>query len=154
MHRAEGETGEAFVPILHCVTLDDNGMVYVCDRRGHRIQVFDKMGNFQKSIPVAFEPMSQLPPGPGHESGILGSAVSVGFSRDAAQKYLYVANQDNEKVDIFDRASGQLLSSFGRVGRYPGQFTYIHFLAVDSKGDIYVSEVGTGKRIQKFKLVR
>jgi hypothetical protein len=24
---------------------------------------------------------------------------------------------------------------------------------VDSKGDIYVTEVGTGKRIQKFKMV-
>ena len=153
LHRAEAETGDAFVPVLHCVTLDNNGLVYVCDRRAHRIQVFDKMGNFQKNIPVAFEPMSKLPPGPEHESGILGSAVWVGFSRDPGQKYMYVANQDNEKIDILDRASGQLLSSFGRVGRYPGEFTYIHFLAVDSKGNLYVTEVGTGKRIQKFKLV-
>jgi DNA-binding beta-propeller fold protein YncE len=153
LHRTEAETGAAFLPILHCVTMDNNGLIYVCDRRGHRVQVFDKMGNFQKNIPVAFEPMSKLPPGPEHESGILGSAVAIGFSRDAAQKYMYVANQDNEKVDILDRASGQFLSSFGRVGRYPGEFTYIHFLAVDSKGNIYVAEVGTGKRVQKFKLV-
>jgi DNA-binding beta-propeller fold protein YncE len=64
---------------------------------------------------------------------------------------MYVVNQDNEKVDILDRTSGQLLASFGRVGRQPGEFTYAHFLAVDSKGNLYVSEVGTGKRIQKFK---
>jgi DNA-binding beta-propeller fold protein YncE len=66
---------------------------------------------------------------------------------------MYVVNQDNEKIDILDRASGKMLASFGRVGRQPGEFTYIHFLAVDSKGNIYVAEVGTGKRIQKFKLV-
>ena len=115
-------------------------------------RVFDKMGNFQKNIPISFEAVSPLPPGPEHESGILGSAVAVGFSRDAGQKYMYVANQDNERVEILDRASGKIVSSFGRVGRYPGEFTYIHFLAVDSKGNIYVSEVGTGKRVQKLIL--
>jgi DNA-binding beta-propeller fold protein YncE len=153
LHRAEGETGDAFVPVLHCVALDGAGSVYVCDRRGHRIQVFDKMGNFKKSIAVEFERRSPLSPGPEHESGALGSAVWVGFSRDAGQKYMYVVNQDNEQIDILDRASGKLLSSFGRVGRQPGELTYAHFLAVDSKGDIYVTEVGTGKRIQKFKMV-
>ena len=66
---------------------------------------------------------------------------------------MYVVNQDNEKIDILDHASGKFLSSFGRVGRQPGEFTYAHFLAVDSKGNIYVTEVGTGKRIQKFKMV-
>jgi DNA-binding beta-propeller fold protein YncE len=136
------------------VAMDTDGMVYVCDRRGHRIQVFDKMGEFRKNIPVEFTAMSPLPSGPDHIPGALGSAVSVGFSRDAGQKYMYVVNQDNEKVDILDRASGKLLTSFGRVGRQPGEFTYSHFLAVDSKGNIYVSEVGTGKRIQKFKLVK
>jgi DNA-binding beta-propeller fold protein YncE len=152
LHR-EVSDGDAFVPVLHCVAHDNNGLVYVCDRRGHRIQVFDKMGNFQKNIPVEYESMSKLPAGPEHVPGALGSAVWIGFSRDPAQKYMYVANQDNEKIDILDRASGQILTSFGRVGRQPGQFTYIHFLAVDSKGNIYVAEVGTGKRIQKFKLI-
>jgi len=153
LNRTETETGNAFIPILHCVTMDNNGLVYVCDRRGHRVQVFDKMGNFQKNIPVAFTLVSKLPPGPEHEAGILGSAVWVGFSRDPGQKYMYVVNQDDERVDILDHATGKFLSSFARVGRQPGQLTYAHFLAVDSKGNIYVSEVGTGKRVQKFKLV-
>jgi DNA-binding beta-propeller fold protein YncE len=154
LNRTASETGNSFVPILHCVTMDNAGLVYVCDRRGHRVQVFDKTGEFQKNIPVAFTATSSLPPGPGHESGILGSTVSVGFSRDAGQKYMYVVNQDNEKIDILDHATGKLLSSFARVGRQPGQLTYAHFLAVDSKGNIYVSEVGTGKRVQKFNMAK
>ncbi len=153
LHRTEAETGDAFVPVLHCVAMDNDGLVYVCDRRAHRIQVFDKMGNFQKNIPVEFEQTSKLPAGPEHVPGALGSAVWVGFSRDPAQKYIYVVNQDNEKIDILDRASGKVLSSFGRVGHQAGEFTYAHFLAVDSKGNIYVAEVGTGKRIQKFRMM-
>ena len=153
LHRTEAETGSSFVPVLHCAAMDKDGWVYVCDRRAHRIQVFDKMGNFQKNIPIEFEPMSSSPAGPDHQPGALGSAVSIGFSSDPGQKYMYAVNQDNEKIDILDRASGQVVSSFGRVGRRPGEFTYAHFLASDSKGNIYVTEVGTGKRIQKFKMV-
>ena len=152
LRRADSD-GDTFIPVLHCVTLGNDGLVYVCDRRGHRIQMFDKMGAFQKNIPVEFEAMSKLPDGPEHVSGTLGSAVWIGFSRDPEQKFMYVINQDNEKIDILDRATGKTLSSFGRVGRQPGEFTYAHFLAVDSKGNVYVAEVGTGKRIQKFKMV-
>ncbi|HEX3371863.1 MAG TPA: hypothetical protein VHS08_05065, partial [Candidatus Acidoferrales bacterium] len=154
LNRTASETGNSFMPILHCVTMDNAGLVYVCDRRGHRVQVFDKTGEFQRNIPIPFTPTSPLPSGPGHESGILGSAVAVGFSRDPGQKFMYVANQDNERVDILDHATGNVLASFGRVGRLPGELTYIHFVAVDSKGNIYVSEVGTGKRVQKFNLVK
>jgi len=153
LHRAETETGPAFLPVLHCVIIDNDGLVYVCDRQAHRIQVFDKMGKFKKNIPVTFEPSSPLPSGPDHKSGSLGSAVWLGFSRDPGQKFMFVTNQDNEKIDILDRASGRFLSGFGRPGHQVGEFTYAHFLAVDSKGNIYVTEVGTGKRIQKFKMV-
>ena len=127
LHLADDEAGGGFVPILHCIGMGKDGWVYVCDRRGHRVQVFDKMGNFQKDIPIEFEHHSPLPSGPGHASGILGSAVAVGLSRDPAQKYLYVANQDDEQVEIVDRATGKVVSSFGRVGRYPGEFTLHSF---------------------------
>jgi len=152
LHRTESETGDAYLPVVHCVVMGKDGLVYACDRRGHRLQVFDKMGNFQKNIAVKFDPRTQLPAGPEHKSGALGSAVWAGFSPDPGQKFLYVTNQDNEKIDILDRASGQLLSSFGRVGHQLGEFTYAHFLAVDSKGNIYVTEV-RGKRVQKFKML-
>jgi len=45
-----GRDGGAFMGVVHCVVMDNSGLVYVCDRQGNRIQVFDKMGNFKKSI--------------------------------------------------------------------------------------------------------
>jgi hypothetical protein len=39
---------------------------------------------------------------------------------------------------------------FGRIGRYAGEFIFLHNVAVDSKGNIYTAEVGNGRRVQKF----
>jgi DNA-binding beta-propeller fold protein YncE len=152
LERTPAETGDAFTPVVHCVAMDRDGFVYACDRRADRLQVFDKLGNFQKNIPIAFEPRSQYPAAAGHKPGALGTAVWAAFSPDPAQKFLYVTHQDDEQIEILDRSSGRILSSFGRVGHQLGEFTYAHFLAVDSKGNVYVTEVGAGKRVQKFKM--
>jgi hypothetical protein len=42
------------------------------------------------------------------------------------------------------------LESFGRNGVAPGEFYVMHHMNVDSKGNLYVTEVQDGKRIQKF----
>jgi NHL repeat-containing protein len=39
---------------------------------------------------------------------------------------------------------------FGRIGRYAGQFVFLHNVATDSQGNIYTAEVGNGHRVQKF----
>ena len=44
-----------------------------------------------------------------------GSTWDIAFSRDAAQKYIYLADGENEKVYIIDRASMTILTSFGEV---------------------------------------
>ena len=44
-------------------------------------------------------------------------------------------------------------ASVADPGRYPGQFTLPHGIAVDSTGNVYVAEQ-EGRRIQKFKAVR
>jgi hypothetical protein len=153
LHRTEMEVGDAFLPVVHCVVLSNDGLVYACDRRAQRLQVFDKMGNFQKNIEIKFEQRSHYAAGPEHKPGAVGTAVWVAFSPDPAQKFMYLTNQDDEQIEILDRVTGQPLSSFGRAGHQVGEFTYAHFTAVDSQGNLYVAEVGWGKRIQKFKIV-
>jgi NHL repeat-containing protein len=160
LHRTAAETGEAFVPVLHCVAMDDDGDVYICDRAAHRVQVFDRMGTFRKNIPIPFEQRSQYS-FTGHAPGALGwvgpggwgSAVDITFSRDRAQKFMYVANEDDEQVEILDRASGQILSHFGRAGHQVGEFNHIHYMAINSEGNIFIGEVLVGERVQKFRIV-
>jgi DNA-binding beta-propeller fold protein YncE len=112
--------------------------VYVCDRANNRIQVFTTQGEFVKEKAI-------LPATKG-----AGSVWDIAFSRDREQKYLYVADGQNMKVHILDRQTLEVLSSFGDGGRYPGQFTSVHSLATDSKGNIYTVESSEGKRLQKF----
>jgi DNA-binding beta-propeller fold protein YncE len=134
-----------FLGRVHCVVIDNNGLVYVCDRMGDRVEVFDKMGNFKKNI--------YIKKGTGARDGV-GSAWWVAFSPDPAQKYMYVGDGSNEAIWILDHATGEILSSFGRPGHQVGEFTTLHTIAVDSKGNIIAGETVDGRRVQKFKLIR
>ena len=153
--KAEAGNANSFVHVPHCVVIANDGLVYVCDRRGDQIQVFDKMGNFKKNIPIPYEKRGQYEAGPGHVERAWGTAEWVGFSADRAQEFMFVLNEDNEQVDVLDHGSGKILSSFGRAGHQVGELTFAHSLAVDSKGNVYVGEAGgdeAGNRVQKFKI--
>ena len=81
-----------------------------------------------------------------------GSAVDIAFSSDPGQRLMYVINQNNARIDIFERENGNFLTSFGRAGNYPGQFNQAHSIGVDSNGNVYVAE-NRGQRVQRFRPV-
>jgi DNA-binding beta-propeller fold protein YncE len=93
------------------------------------------------------------PPPDGKVKASGGSVVALDLSRDSSQRLMYVINQNNSQIEIIERQTGKILSSFGRgVGHFPGQFDQPHGIAVDSSGSVYIAE-NRGKRIQKFKIV-
>ncbi len=144
LHRAEGED---VVPLPHCLRVSNDGLVYVCDRRADRIQVYDRMGKFVRDIDLLFDPVT---PRDASRTGTRGTAVVLAFSPDPEQRLLFVLNQNSVMVDVVDRQSGEVLTSFGGgPGRYRGQFTLPHGIGVDSAGNVYVAEQ-EGRRIQKF----
>ncbi len=124
---------------IHCAEPTNDGLVYVCDRPNDRIQVFRKNGTFVKEVRVAPATRGD------------GSVWDIAFSKDPAQKYLYLADGKNERIYVMDRQSLEILTSFGDGGRQPGQFFAVHSLATDSKGNLYTTETYEGKRLQKFR---
>jgi DNA-binding beta-propeller fold protein YncE len=72
------------------------------------------------------------------------------ISTDASEKYILVADGTNNEVHVVERDTGKVLSSFGRTGRNAGEFFFLHNIVVDSIGNVYTTEVNTGKRVQKF----
>jgi DNA-binding beta-propeller fold protein YncE len=147
----EAGVGGVFLRTVHCVAMANDGLVYVCDREGDRIEVFDKPGNFKRNIPI--DGPSTSPNHPGSPIRSPGRAGWVGFSPDPAQKWIYVADDHDSEVQILDRATGQALSSFGQIGTQAGEFVSAHMLAVDSKGDFVASDTFT-HRVQIWRLVR
>jgi hypothetical protein len=145
--RTETETGVpgVFAQIVHCITMSNAGFFYVCDRQGDRVQVFDRMGVFQRNIWIANGGPVTLP-------DARGTAWWVNFSPDREQKFMYVMDGKHEQVMLLDHASGKILGSFGRPGHQLGNFTHGHTMAVDSKGALYVAETNWGRRVQRFKV--
>ena len=123
---------------VHCADPAVDGFVYVCDRPNDRIQVFTKDGKFVKEMRIYPKTLGD------------GSVWDIAFSRDAQQKYLYLADGKNERVYVIDRQSLEILTMFGGGGRQPGMFFAVHSIATDSRGNLFTTETYEGKRLQKF----
>jgi DNA-binding beta-propeller fold protein YncE len=142
--QTEAGVGGVFLDTVHCVAIDNAGLVYVCDRKGDRVEVFDKMGTFKKNI--------YIKKGTGYIRDLAGSAWWVAFSRDPGQKYMYVSDGGNEVVWTLDHSTGEILSGFGQPGHQVGNFSFLHTIAIDSQGNLIAGETINGRRVQKFKL--
>jgi hypothetical protein len=123
---------------VHCAEMSVDRLLYVCDRVNDRIQVFNPDGTFVKETFINKETRGS------------GSAWDIAFSKDPQQKYIYLADGENDRVHILDRQSLEMLTTFGEGGRQPGEFYGVHSIATDSKGNIYTTETYRGQRVQKF----
>src|SRR2546426_3913209 len=123
---------------VHCLSMAKDGQVYVCNREGSRIQIYDKMGNFKKNIEVPWTPVTPPKDGKLTQSG--GSAVALDFSHDPNQRLIFLVNEKKAPVGIIDHQSGKILSCFGSPGRLPGPFNQPHCIAAESKDNVYIAE--------------
>jgi hypothetical protein len=123
----------------HCIVGTDDGLVYVCDRGNQRIQVFKHDGTFVKDALVN----AQL-----GEGRVGGNPWDIALSKD--QKLLFLVDGGTHRVHMLLRDSLEVQSSFGRRGRWAGQFESPHSIAIDSKGNLFVAETLDGRRVQKF----
>jgi DNA-binding beta-propeller fold protein YncE len=123
---------------VHCADMSVDRLLYVCDRVNDRIQVFKPDGTCVKEAFVAKRTLGS------------GSAWDIAFSKDPEQKYIYLADGENDRIHILLRDTLEVLTTFGEGGRQPGEFYGPHSIATDSKGNIYVTETYRGQRVQKF----
>jgi DNA-binding beta-propeller fold protein YncE len=107
----------------HGLAIDSQDRIYVADRGNKRVQVFDSSGKHLASWG-----------GFGNPFGL----VVVGNE-------LLASEGDIHKIFRLDLASGRITASWGD----PQTLLLPHFMAVNSKGTLYVCEVN-GKRVQMF----
>ncbi|MBI3665846.1 MAG: 6-bladed beta-propeller [Acidobacteria bacterium] len=121
--------GELNTP--HTIAADAKGLVYVGDRGNKRIQVFDDDGKFLKQFTNVEAPWAIcITPGPNQAL----------YSSDAMSGKIF-------KLDL----DGNLRGVFGKYGKQPGQFGWIHEIACPSENVLYVGEL-LNWRVQKLTL--
>jgi peptidylamidoglycolate lyase len=120
------------------IAVDTAGRVYVADRGNARIQVFDSTGGFLAVW----------------RGASLGRPWAIRVGPDG---FIYVVDGGDQPEHGPDRArvlklspTGEIVAAFDAFGNYDGQFVWPHCLAVASDGSVYVGDVATGRRIQKF----
>jgi hypothetical protein len=135
----------------HCVIGGNDNMIYTCDRQNDRLQVWTKTGVFQRVMAVVPGTGQTLGLGGAAGLGTAGSAWDIDFSNDALQTFMFEVDGGNEQIHIMDRIAGSILSTWGQPGHQAGaQFTFLHSVNKDSRGNIYTGETINGRRIQKF----
>jgi len=130
--------------IVHNITCDGDGFVYVADRENHRVQVFDGRGAYQGQWNNLHRPCGLFMPAgkcPVCYIGELGPVQPVNR---------HVPNL-GPRVTIVDN-TGKKIARLGGMGPGlgPTEFMAPHGLAVDSHGDIYVGEVSWTQWPQLF----
>ena len=115
----------------HSIATDAKGNVYVGDRQNRRIQVFNGEGEFVKQIQGIGEPWAIcITPGPN----------PVLYSSDSRPGRIY-------KLDL----EGNILGVFGKAGKKPGTFGWVHEMACPTENTLYVGEI-LNWRVQKLTL--
>jgi len=113
----------------HSLALGPNERLYVADRENSRIQVFDgKTGKHLDTWPNIWNP------------------DYVGVAEDGA---VWVADDQTAKILKYS-PDGYLQYSWGTLGGKAGHFYGQHHLATDSEGNLYTTDVYSG-RTQKFR---
>jgi len=127
----EHGSGPGQFNVSHCVRVDRMNRVWVCDRENNRIQIFDRDGRFLAAWPGIPHPDS--------------------LCFDPTDDVLYVAHL-TQQVSIYS-LDGERLTEWGggRPSQAPGEFLGgPHGICVDSRGDLYVSEVQADGRLHKY----
>jgi DNA-binding beta-propeller fold protein YncE len=127
---------------VHAIAITPDGVVWIADRQGNRIQQFKIDGTFIREAYVNRENPSPA-----------GTVYNFAFSPDG--KYVYIPVGPDKQVAILERNSLKQVGSFGNCGgQLPGCFYHLHVADADSAGNVYTGEAASGHRIQKFKLVK
>ena len=128
----QGETQHFAFPTG--IAVDNQGNVYVADWGNHRIQVYNRRGDWLRAFGVH-----------GNEPGKLAGPIGIAVD---SQGNIYIADSFNSRVQKLS-STGSVLAVWGQRGSADGEFILLSGIAIDQSGNVYISDT-FNNRIQKF----
>jgi sugar lactone lactonase YvrE len=147
--KAWGKKGEkpGEFDLPHAIAIDSKERLYVADRSNGRVQIFDGEGTFLAEWAGSMMPW-HIVITPADEVYVCGSSFMPkprlklpGIPRGIPPKDQIVAK--------FDTAGRELARWTFPTGRKPGSLEWVHGMAVDADGAIYLGDI-RGRRAQRF----
>ncbi len=134
-------TGPGQFHLPHGIAIDNDGNIIVCDRENDRLQFFDHRGNFLSIWTDVRRPTHAVV----DKDGLI-YVTELWRPVERGQGSFIHGYADHDlpgRVTVF-RKDGKIVARFGDDSRNraaPGNFIAPHGLALDSRGNLYVSEV-------------
>lgn len=136
----------------HAIAMDSKGLLYVCERNNCRIQVFDQQGKSLAQWRNLINPWGIVIL-PNDEIVVSGSTPARWTERGNLGNPPH--DQILMKFDTTGRALEQWAFPLCADGNWkPGMTAWVHGTALDSKGNLYLSDVADNDkvhRVQKFR---
>ena len=147
--KAWGElgVGRGMFSIPHSIAVDSAGRLFVADRNNARVQVFDQEGRFLAEWRDLLVPWHILVT-ENDEIYVCGSSP-MRWPRLPIPGLVVGIPPKDQLVMVFT-PDGRLLrlSTFPK-GQHPGELDWVHAVAVDRAGNLYLGDI-QGKRAEKF----
>jgi DNA-binding beta-propeller fold protein YncE len=126
---------EAHFGWINGLAIDDDDRLFVSDGKMHRVMIFNAKHEVENQITE-------------------GLVDPVGLALDAANRFLYVVDTQQDQVIVYDADSLKLLRRIGTGGKNhflttPGDFGAPQGVAVDNDGNVYVTDT-LNNRVEIF----
>jgi DNA-binding beta-propeller fold protein YncE len=146
--------------LVHSIAADVQGLIYVADRNNRRIQVFDGEGSLKREIKIDVPFDENARPAIGNKPDLSTYLQTGGSFTPGAPWALCITPPPNQVLYSADSypgrvyklsLDGKVLGYFGKSGKQPKQFGWVHEIACPNENELYVAEL-LNWRVQKLIL--
>ncbi len=137
---AGGGAPETFNNPVHAISLGREGHLYVCDRMGFRLQVFDAVGRADPRFIRELELKVECP---------YGSTFNLAFTPDG--QFMFVNDGSNSRLWTVDLAEWKFVDSFmAPRSEGVGLEGTVHKIATDAAGNLLLARTAMGVQRMRY----